>query len=147
MLCRELACNRSLLYAWINSNDARREGFKQARALAADSHADEAVTLVDAADPDLIGVARARAGYRRWLAQSFNRDQFAANPPATGPVLNIGQLHLYAVSKTNEELQRLVEAPVAALPARIARITDGALQSDAKRRRGHPTRRCARDAD
>lgn len=116
-ICAELGCTRFLLYVWINKNDARLEAFHRARAMAADSFADEAATIVDAADPDTIGVARARAEIRKWLAQSFNRDQYAANAPAPAPALSIGQVHLWAASKSTEELRRIVEAYDRSLPA------------------------------
>ncbi len=115
-LCADLGCNRSLLYTWINKTEERRDAFRYARALAADSHADEAVTILDAADPATIGVARARAEYRRWLAQSFNREQYAANAPAARQTVSIQELHLRAVQMTDDELRRLVGEESPATP-------------------------------
>ncbi len=163
-LAEQLGVSRGLIYMWLSADERRREAFREARRLSADALAGDAVAIVDGATPETVSLARARAEFRRWLAQCFNREQYSPNAPAALTQVDIGQLHLQAASMSTEELRRLVEAedrasglnpgasrtrPVSRLLAPYQPAEDEAAQEDtrASRRLEHSDEGAGGDTD
>ena len=97
-ICKDLKVSRDLLYDWIRNDDRRQVALREARKVSADALADQALDIVDNANPETIGVAREQARYRQWLAQSFHRELYAPNAPGSpGLTINVGTLHLEAL--------------------------------------------------
>lgn len=99
-LARELKISNLSLYHWIRKDPEREERFKQARALAAETWADECLDIADAADHVSANADRLKIETRKWLAGVTAPERFQAKP-TTAVQVNVNQLHLDALRQLN----------------------------------------------
>ena len=99
-LARELRISNLSLYHWIRKDPDREERFKQARALAAETWADECLDIADAADHVSANADRLKIETRKWLAGVTAPERFQAKP-TTAVQVNVNQLHLDALRQLN----------------------------------------------
>lgn len=97
------------LYRWIYGGRTsphptdptpRTLAYKEAKAMSAESLADEAGEILDDARPVTSAEAtmtKARAEHRRWLAGIRDREQFGDAQPQLAVNVNLGDLHLQAL--------------------------------------------------
>lgn len=99
-LARELRISNLSLYHWIRKDPGREERFKQARALAAETWADECLDIADGADHITANADRLKIETRKWLAGVTAPERFQAKP-TTAVQVNVNQLHLDALRQLN----------------------------------------------
>ena len=103
-IAAELGVSRPMLYKWLQRKDGRQEALREARRLTAMSFADDGLQILDTADPRTANLAKARAAYRQWLAERFDRESFAQKASTEVNVqIDARQLHLTAIQRPEEK--------------------------------------------
>jgi len=108
---------RGMIYHWIqDGGEERVRKWKEAKAIAAYAHAEDAGEILDN-DGELpitsaeVGLIKERAKYRQWLAGKYNQKDFGEAPAQAGNVnINLGSLHLGALQKAAENRAQQIEA-------------------------------------
>lgn len=95
-LAVELQVALPTLSYYLNHKD-RREEYRHARKIAAQTHAETGQRVVDSATVQTAQVARLRSDYRRWLAERLDPDMWDRRADSEGATVNIGTLHLDAL--------------------------------------------------
>ena len=86
--------SRGMLSTWCNMEE-RKERYLEARRVGAGMQAEDAMDIVDAANPLDIQVARERANMRKWLSSKMDKETFGDG--GVNVHLNVANLHLDAV--------------------------------------------------
>jgi hypothetical protein len=91
-----------VFYAWLKETPERASKWQMVQEIQGSTWAEEALEIVDGADPETVQVARLQADTRRWLAERFNRKQFG-KPEITATVgITIGDEFLESLKKVEE---------------------------------------------
>ena len=91
-----------VFYAWLKETPERASKWQMVQEIQGSTWAEEALEIVDGADPENVQVARLQADTRRWLAERFNRKQFG-KPEITATVgITIGDEFLESLKKVEE---------------------------------------------
>lgn len=124
VIMEDFGVSRTYFYRWINlDKDRRQKLLREARAVAAMGHAEDAGEVLDelvgtVITPADVTLANSRSNYKRWLAEVYERGAIERTETKDSLVLNIGQLHLSALKEAGRahvaELQSgpVVEAEV-----------------------------------
>jgi hypothetical protein len=105
-----------VFYAWLKETPERISKWQMVQEIQGSNWAEQALEIVDDADPETVQVARLRADTRRWLAERFNRQQFGKPELTATLAITIGQEFLESLKKVEQwaKLERSAEgeAPV-----------------------------------
>ena len=107
-IAQSYGISQGFLSRLIHKDPERIRAFLEAKKLAATLYAEDAMSIADnvPADRDEISKARERISVRRWLASSWDREQYGeVQSDINVNVLNLGEIHLEALR------HRIVEAP------------------------------------
>ncbi|MEI6283258.1 MAG: hypothetical protein WCP82_11200 [Alphaproteobacteria bacterium] len=91
----------AMLSEWLRSDPERGALLSQARTVAAQSLAEQSLTISDGASPEGVQVARLQVETRKWLASKYDVGTFGDKQ--TGVQINIGSLHLDALRKVQAD--------------------------------------------
>jgi len=91
-----------VFYAWLKETPERASKWQMVQEIQGSTWAEEALEIVDGADPETVQVARLQADTRRWLAERFNRKQFGKPELAATVGITIGDEFLESLKKVEE---------------------------------------------
>jgi hypothetical protein len=91
--------SRSMMYRWVGADPDRKARYAAAKRASAEVLVEEAVALLDGAEPDRDSItkAKAQAGIRQWLAERLDRAQYGEDKSQPVLQVNVGSLHLAAL--------------------------------------------------
>ncbi len=117
-IARSFNVSRSFFARLLHEDRDRHEAVREARKAAADALVEEAMEIVDNANPvrDELQKAKLRADLRVWLASKFNREQYSDKQRAPVEV-SIGELHLAALRAAMPPPAARVSLPAAEVEA------------------------------
>ena len=125
LIAADYDCSPRLIYQWRDRSKERKAAWLDARKIAAHGMAEEAIDIVDEAKPTTSAEAtmiKERAGNRKWLAELWNREEYGAGKQVLDVNLNVGDLHLAALTAggahpTPQIEQEIPEAEIEILPS------------------------------
>jgi len=88
-----------VFYAWLKETPERISKWQMVQEIQGSNWAEQALEIVDDADPENVQVARLRADTRKWLAERFNRQQFGKPELAATVGITIGDEFLESLKK------------------------------------------------
>jgi hypothetical protein len=91
-----------VFYTWLRETPERASKWQMVQEIQGSNWAEEALEIVDDADPENVQVARLRSDTRRWLAERFNRKQFGKPEIAATVGISIGDEFLASLKKVEE---------------------------------------------
>jgi len=97
--------SHGVFYEWLKETAERWSKWQAVQEIRANQWAEEALEIVDSADPDNVQVARLRADTRKWLAEKFNRNQFGKPEVIAAVGIQIGDEFLSSL----KEVERLAQ--------------------------------------
>ena len=97
--------SHGVFYEWLKETAERWSKWQAVQEIRANQWAEEALEIVDSADPDNVQVARLRADTRKWLAEKFNRNQFGKPEVVAAVGIQIGDQFLSSL----KEVERLAQ--------------------------------------
>ena len=97
--------SHGVFYEWLKETTERWSKWQAVQEIRANQWAEEALEIVDSADPDNVQVARLRADTRKWLAEKFNRNQFGKPEVVAAIGIQIGDEFLSSL----KEVERLAQ--------------------------------------
>tara|TARA_R110002020_G_scaffold30453_5_gene95974 strand:- start:1591 stop:1998 length:408 start_codon:yes stop_codon:yes gene_type:complete len=97
--------SHGVFYEWLKETAERWSKWQAVQEIRANQWAEEALEIVDSADPDNVQVARLRADTRKWLAEKFNRNQFGKPEVVAAIGIQIGDEFLSSL----KEVERLAQ--------------------------------------
>jgi hypothetical protein len=91
-----------VFYEWLKETPERASKWQMVQEIQGSNWAEEALEIVDDADPDTVQVARLRSDTRKWLAERFNRPQFGKPELAATVGITIGDEFLESLKKVED---------------------------------------------
>jgi|TARA_R110000751_G_scaffold91327_1_gene179335 hypothetical protein len=91
-----------VFYSWLKETPERISKWQMVQEIQGSNWAEQALEIVDGADPENVQVARLQADTRRWLAERFNRKQFGKPEVAATVGITIGDEFLESLKKVEE---------------------------------------------
>lgn len=89
--------SRTQIYRWKDLSEERQQAWKEARRLSAHSHVEDAGELLEDGKPVTSAEAshlKARAGYKKWLAERLNREEYGDRGRRDEVVVSFGEQFL-----------------------------------------------------
>lgn len=121
---------RAMIYYWKDMTPERQRQWRMARSIQAHSLMEDAETLLEAASKDIltpadVSLLKERVGFKQYLAERFNREEYGKAPEQqTNVTLDLGGAFLAAL-RQHGNAHRLNAGPAQeALPAEIVEEDD-----------------------
>ena len=101
--------SHGVFYEWLNETAERWSKWQAVQEIRAHKWAEEALEIVDEADPDTVQVARLRSDMRKWLAEKFNRNQYGKPEVIAAVGIQIGDEFLSSLKEVERMAQERAE--------------------------------------